>query len=120
VFNIVDDDPAAANDWLPYLAECAGAKRPVHVPRWLARPLAGEVAVIMMTEGRGFSNTRAKQELGWRLRYPSWREGFKAALSLVAVEERLDLEAGDLGAVTGVDHQGRDRDVLVRVEGDHP
>jgi nucleoside-diphosphate-sugar epimerase len=82
VFNIVDDDPAAANEWLPYLAECAGAKRPMHVPRWLARPLAGEVAVIMMTEGRGFSNTRAKQELGWRLRYPSWREGFKAALSL--------------------------------------
>jgi nucleoside-diphosphate-sugar epimerase len=81
VFNIVDDDPAAASEWLPRLAECAGAKRPLHVPRWLARPLAGEVAVIMMTEGRGFSNTRAKRELGWQLRYPSWRDGFKASLT---------------------------------------
>jgi nucleoside-diphosphate-sugar epimerase len=81
VFNIVDDDPAAASEWLPYLAQCAGAKRPMHVPVWLARPLAGEVAVIMMTEGRAFSNARAKQELGWQLRYPSWREGFRAALS---------------------------------------
>jgi nucleoside-diphosphate-sugar epimerase len=81
VLNIVDDDPAPASEWLPYLAECAGARPPMRVPVWLARPLAGDVAVIMMTEGRGFSNARAKQELGWQLRYPSWRLGFKAALA---------------------------------------
>jgi nucleoside-diphosphate-sugar epimerase len=81
VFNIVDDEPAPASEWLPYLAECAGAKRPMRVPKWLARLLAGEVAVIMMTEGRGFSNTKAKTELGWQLRYPSWRQGFKEELA---------------------------------------
>jgi hypothetical protein len=31
----------------------------------------------MMTEGRGFSNAKAERELGWGLRYPSWRQGFK-------------------------------------------
>jgi nucleoside-diphosphate-sugar epimerase len=76
VFNIVDDEPAPASEWLPYLAACAGAKRPIRVPRWLARLLAGEQAVVMMTEGRGFSNAKAKRELGWQLRYPSWRQGF--------------------------------------------
>jgi nucleoside-diphosphate-sugar epimerase len=81
VFNIVDDEPAPANEWLPYLAECAGAKRPMRVPRWLARLLAGEVAVVMMTEGRGFSNAKAKRELGWELRYPSWRQGFKEGMT---------------------------------------
>ncbi len=80
VFNIVDDEPAPASAWLPYLAECAGAKPPMRVPRWLARLLAGEVAVAMMTQGRGFSNAKAKKELGWELRYPSWRQGFKAEL----------------------------------------
>jgi nucleoside-diphosphate-sugar epimerase len=80
VFNIVDDDPAPASEWLPYLAACAGAKRPMRVPKWLARQLAGEVAVVMMTEGRGFSNAKAKRELGWQLRYPSWRQGFKEEL----------------------------------------
>ncbi len=80
VFNIVDDEPAPAAEWLPYLAECAGARRPMRVPRWLARPLAGDVAVTMMTEGRGFSNAKAKAELGWQLRYPSWRQGFRAEL----------------------------------------
>ncbi|HEY9522133.1 MAG TPA: NAD(P)-dependent oxidoreductase [Thermopolyspora sp.] len=81
VFNIVDDEPAPASEWLPYLAACAGAKRPMRVPKWLARLLAGEAAVMMMTEGRGFSNAKAKRELGWELRYPSWRQGFKEELA---------------------------------------
>jgi len=81
VFNIVDDDPAPANEWLPYLAECARAKKPMRVPKWLARMMAGEVAVVMMTEGRGFSNAKAKRELGWQPRYPSWRQGFKEELT---------------------------------------
>ncbi len=80
VFNIVDDEPAPVSEWLPYLAECAGAKPPRRVPAWLARLLAGEMAVGMMTEGRGFSNAKAKRELGWELRYPSWRQGFKEEL----------------------------------------
>jgi len=81
VFNIVDDEPAPASEWLPYLAACAGAKPPMRIPKWLARLLAGEQAVTMMTEGRGFSNAKAKRELGWELRYPSWRQGFKAELA---------------------------------------
>jgi nucleoside-diphosphate-sugar epimerase len=80
VFNIVDDEPAPVSEWLPYLAECAGAKPPMRVPTWLARLLAGDVAVTMMTEGRAFSNAKAKRELGWELRYPSWRQGFKEEL----------------------------------------
>jgi nucleoside-diphosphate-sugar epimerase len=80
VFNIVDDEPAPASEWLPYLAECAGAKPPRQVPAWLARLLAGDMAVGIMTEGRGFSNAKAKRELGWELRYPSWRQGFKEEL----------------------------------------
>ncbi|MEV1084248.1 NAD(P)-dependent oxidoreductase [Streptomyces sp. NPDC050211] len=81
VFNIVDDEPAQVRDWLPYLAACAGAKRPMRVPRWLAKLLAGEFAVALMTESHGFSNARARRELGWELRYPSWRLGFKEELA---------------------------------------
>jgi nucleoside-diphosphate-sugar epimerase len=80
VFNIVDDEPAPVSEWLPYLAACAGAKPPMRIPRWLARLLAGDFAVTLLTEGRGFSNAKAKRELGWELRYPSWRQGFKEEL----------------------------------------
>ena len=81
VFSIVDDEPAPAAEWLPHLAACAGAKPPMRVPKWVARLLAGDVAVTMMTEGRGFSNAKAKRELGWELRYPSWRQGFEEGLA---------------------------------------
>ncbi|HEU4629725.1 MAG TPA: NAD(P)-dependent oxidoreductase, partial [Gemmatimonadaceae bacterium] len=81
VFDIVDDEPAPASEWLPYLAACVGAKPPMRVPKWLALLLAGNVAVTMMTEGRGFSNAKAKRALGWKPRYPSWRQGFKEELT---------------------------------------
>jgi nucleoside-diphosphate-sugar epimerase len=76
IYNIVDDDPAPVSEWLPYLADAVGAKPPRHVPLWLGRLMAGETLATMMTEGRGASNAKAKRELGWQLRYPSWREGF--------------------------------------------
>jgi nucleoside-diphosphate-sugar epimerase len=76
IYNIVDDDPAPVREWLPVLASALGAKPPRHVPRWLARLIAGEGAVIMGTQSTGTSNARAKRELGWTLRYPSWRQGF--------------------------------------------
>jgi nucleoside-diphosphate-sugar epimerase len=79
ILNIVDDDPAPAREWLPVMAEVVGAKPPRRVPRWLARVVAGEAAAMMATEARGASNARAKRELGWTLRYPSWRQGFVAS-----------------------------------------
>jgi 2-alkyl-3-oxoalkanoate reductase len=77
-YNIVDDEPAPMREWLPLLANALGAKPPRHIPHWLARLVAGE-GVVMMTESRGASNAKAKKELGWTLRYPSWRQGFTAA-----------------------------------------
>jgi nucleoside-diphosphate-sugar epimerase len=76
IYNIVDDDPAPVSEWLPAAARAVGAPAPRHVPRWLGRIAAGESGVVMMTEMRGASNEKAKRELGWAPRHPSWREGF--------------------------------------------
>ena len=80
VFNVVDDEPAPVSEFLPALAAAVGAKRPLRVPRWVGRLAAGEMAVMAMTELRGASNDKAKRELGWQLRYPSWRQGFVEGL----------------------------------------
>jgi nucleoside-diphosphate-sugar epimerase len=80
LYNVVDDEPAPISDWLPTLADALGAKPPRHLPVWLARPLIGEHGVNMMTATRGSSNAKAKAELGWTLRYPTWREGFASGL----------------------------------------
>ena len=79
IYNVVDDEPAPLRVWLPALAAAAGAKPPHHLPAWLARLVAGEDGVRMGTQTRGASNAKAKRDLGWTLRYPSWREGFAAA-----------------------------------------
>ena len=76
VYNIVDDEPSPTSVWLPELARIVGAKPPQRFPVWLARLLAGEVPVVMATESRGASNAKAKRELGWTLRYSTWRNGF--------------------------------------------
>ncbi len=81
VYNVVDSDPAPVAEWLPYLAEVAGAKPPLRVPAWLGRLLAGEFVVAQMTSSRGSSNEKARKELGWEPRYASWREGFRAWVS---------------------------------------
>jgi 2-alkyl-3-oxoalkanoate reductase len=80
IYNIVDDEPAPVREWLPALASALGAKPPRRIPRWLGRLAAGEVATVMMTDARGASNAKAKRELGWQLRYPSWRQGFAQGL----------------------------------------
>ena len=86
IYNIVDDDPSPVHAWLPATAAIVGAKPPHHVPAWLARPLAGEHLVVMMTESRAGSNAKAKRELGWRPRHPSWRQGIA---EIIAQQTRL-------------------------------
>jgi nucleoside-diphosphate-sugar epimerase len=79
IYNIVDDEPAPMRDWLPALASALGARPPRRVPLWLAGLIAGKGALMMSVESRGASNAKAKRDLGWTLRYPTWRQGFPAA-----------------------------------------
>jgi 2-alkyl-3-oxoalkanoate reductase len=77
VYNVVDDEPAPVREWLPAVAAAIGAPPPRHIPRWVAR-LMGEHVVALMCEVRGASNAKARRELGWTPRWPTWREGFAA------------------------------------------
>ena len=81
VYNVVDDEPAPAREWLPALAAAVGAKPPRRVPRWLGRLAAGEAVAVMMTEVRGASNAKARRELGWEPAHASWRQGFRGVLT---------------------------------------
>jgi nucleoside-diphosphate-sugar epimerase len=78
VYNVVDDDPAPVAEWLPAVAEKLGAKPPRRVPRFVGRLFAGQAGVVMMTELRGASNSKAERELDWRPAHPSWREALAA------------------------------------------
>lgn len=81
VFNVVDDEPAPVAQWLPFLADTVGAKRPWRLPVWLGRLVGGEVVVRVMTQARGASNQKIKRELGWQPTWRSWRDGFRRGLA---------------------------------------
>ena len=81
IYNVVDDEPATAAEWMPIYAEALGAKRPPWVPAFVARVLAGDALVTWMLGLRGASNEKIKRETGWRPRYESWREGFSEDLA---------------------------------------
>jgi nucleoside-diphosphate-sugar epimerase len=80
VYNVCDDDPAPVRDWLPVYAAAVGAKRPMRVPKLIARMVGGAGAVALATTLRGASNAKAKRALGWEPRWSSWRQGFERAL----------------------------------------
>lgn len=81
IYNIADDEPAPVAEWLPYLADELGAKPPLKIPAGVARVAVGEAVLAMMTRNRGASNAKAKGALGWKLRWPSWRQGFRGGLA---------------------------------------
>jgi nucleoside-diphosphate-sugar epimerase len=76
IYNVCDDEPARQSEWLPAYAEAIGAKRPRRIPLWLAGLIAGKQAARLATRLEGASNEKAKRELGWQPKYPSWRQGF--------------------------------------------
>ncbi len=84
VYNVADDEPAPVAEWLPYLAEALGAKPPLKIPAGVARIAVGEAVLAMMTRNRGASNAKAKRALGWKLEWPSWRQGFRGGLGTQA------------------------------------
>jgi nucleoside-diphosphate-sugar epimerase len=76
VYNITDDEPAPMREWLPALAAALGARSPRRVPEWAGRLVMGS-GLDMLMRARGAANAKAKKELGWTPRYPTWREGFR-------------------------------------------
>jgi nucleoside-diphosphate-sugar epimerase len=75
-YNIADDEPAAASEWLPVYANALGAPRPRRVPALLAQFVIGHALTVWVTTMRGASNRAARSALGWRPARPTWRTGF--------------------------------------------
>jgi nucleoside-diphosphate-sugar epimerase len=80
IFNIVDDAPARASEWMPLVAKLLGAKPPRRVPEALARVGAGKFLAYLMCDQPAVSNRRARRELGWSPAHPDWRQGLPPTL----------------------------------------
>ncbi|WP_411869014.1 NAD-binding protein [Vulcanococcus limneticus] len=89
VVNVSDDAPCPSSETLGYAAHLLGCPLPA-VQRYAdVAPHMSPMALSFWSENRRVSNRLLCQELGYRLRYPSYREGFRASLA----EERATASA---------------------------
>lgn len=79
IYNLVDDAPAANSEVIAHAAALLGLPVPPLTPLDIdALPVKAQ---RFYRENRRVSNARAKAELGWRLAYPTYREGLAAILA---------------------------------------
>src|SRR3954471_16535360 len=74
-YNVVDDEPVRAGEWLRLYAASLGGPEPERISAQEGLERAGWLAVHRMTEQRGASNARAHECLGWSPSRASWRGG---------------------------------------------
>ncbi len=75
---LCDDEPAPADVVMEGAARRLGLPMPPEVD-W-HDPSVSEAMRRFYLDSKRLSNARAKAELGWRPRYPSWREGLEALI----------------------------------------
>lgn len=82
VYNICDDQSVTPFELGSFLGETLGTQRsPLLVPKWMANIALGSHTVRTLTASHRASNTKAKRDLGWTPRYPSFREGYEQVLA---------------------------------------
>ena len=77
-YTLCDDEPAPADVVMEGAARRLGLPRPPEVD--LDDPSVSEAMRRFYRDSKRLSNARAKAELGWRPRYPTWREGLEALI----------------------------------------
>ncbi|MCC7428148.1 MAG: SDR family NAD(P)-dependent oxidoreductase [Alphaproteobacteria bacterium] len=79
-FNLCDDNPAPSADVVAEAARLLGVAPPPEIPFAQAAAGMSPMALSFWADNRRVSSARAKAVLGWRPRYPSYREGLAACL----------------------------------------
>ena len=80
IYNVTDDEPAPPQDVIAYAAGLLGRPVPPEIP--FEQASLSPMGASFYAENKRASNARAKGDLGWRLTYPTYREGLAAIASV--------------------------------------
>ncbi len=81
VYNVCDDEPAPSADVVAFACDLLGVDAPPLVPFHQAAREMSPMALTFWRDNRRVDNTRIKNELGARLKFPDYRAGLKAVLA---------------------------------------
>jgi nucleoside-diphosphate-sugar epimerase len=81
LFAIADDCPIKFRDFANYVAHTMGKPPVGSMPKWIGNIIAGKAMVETLTMNHKVRNTKAKTQLGWEPKYPTYKEGIPIALA---------------------------------------
>jgi nucleoside-diphosphate-sugar epimerase len=79
-FNVCDDEPVRLRKLLNYVAEMLGAKKPGSIPASQAEAALGAHIVEFLLASVRCKNRLIKERLNWSPKYPTYRQGYRAAI----------------------------------------
>lgn len=88
-FLICDDTPVTQADFITYMSEIMGKKKPGHVPLFILKLVIGKEFLSVIQMNCKVSNEKAKRVLGWKPAYPSYKEGLKAVIREILAGRKI-------------------------------
>jgi len=79
-FIITDDEPCTQREFAYFMADCMNVPRPKSIPSLIVRIIMGRSIYETVTMNCRASNAKAKRDLDWKLKYPTYREGLPVAI----------------------------------------
>jgi nucleoside-diphosphate-sugar epimerase len=79
-FIIADDGPCTQREFSDFMADCMNVPRPKSVPGFIIKIVMGKLIYETVTMNCRVSNAKAKEYLGWKLKFPTYREGLPATV----------------------------------------
>ena len=74
-FIIADDGPCTQREFSDFMADCMNVPRPKSVPGFIIRIVMGKLIYETVTMNCRVSTAKAKEYLGWKLKFPTYHEG---------------------------------------------
>jgi len=79
-FIIADDGPCTQREFSDFMADCMNVPRPKSVPGFIVRTVMGKLIYETVTMSCRVSNAKVKENLGWKPKFPTYREGLPATI----------------------------------------
>ena len=89
-FNITDFSPISLKDMITAMAQATHGRKPMHIPKALARLMTGRAAADFLTASMKIQPSRSFGN--WTPKYPDFREGIKKVVDQMPTEQSQAVE----------------------------